>query len=223
MLKASHLKKTFRAPTPIEILKSIDLEVLPNQTIAIMGSSGVGKSTLLHILGTLEKPDSGTLEIKGKLTGKNNDRLRNREVGFIFQSFFLLENQTVLENVLMPAKIARLSTKVGSQAHLRALHLLEKVGLSDRKHQLAKNLSGGEKQRTCIARALCNNPSLLFADEPTGNLDQTTSHTIQKLLLDTAKEENKALIVATHDRHFANLCDFIYELKAGQLELLKHP
>lgn len=223
MLKAAHLKKTFKAPTPIEILKNINLEVAPNQTIAIMGSSGVGKSTLLHILGTLEKPDGGTLEIKGQIAGKNNERLRNQEIGFIFQSFFLLENQTVLENVIMPAKIARLSTAVGSPAYLRALHLLEKVALSHRKHHLAKNLSGGEKQRTSIARALCNNPSLLFADEPTGNLDQATSWTIQQLLLDTAKEESKALIVATHDQNFANLCDFIYELKEGQLELLKHP
>lgn len=216
MLKATHLKKTFKSPTLCEVLKDINLEVLPGQTIAIMGTSGVGKSTLLHILGTLEKPDSGTLEIAGSSKIKTT-KLRNREIGFIFQSFFLLENQTVLDNTLMPAKIGRQSIRPGSPAYKRALDLLEKLELSHRKNHLAKDLSGGEKQRTCIARAMCNNPSIIFADEPTGNLDQQTSITIQNILLDTVKNEGKSLIIATHDQDFANQCDLIYELKEGKL------
>ncbi|MCH9633835.1 MAG: putative ABC transporter ATP-binding protein YknY [Chlamydiae bacterium] len=217
MLKATHLKKSFFAPTHCDILKDINLEVHPSETVAIMGTSGVGKSTLLHILGTLETCDSGLLEIAHQPLPKNLSKLRNRHIGFIFQSFFLLDHLTVLENILLPAKIARFSISTNSKAYQRALNLLKKLHLMDRKDHLAKTLSGGEKQRTCIARALSNNPNLIFADEPTGNLDQKTSRDIQKLLLSTVKEEGKSLILATHDADFAKKCDKVYLLKDGKL------
>lgn len=217
MLVAKKLRKTFRSPSQLKVLDGIDLSVAPKETVAIMGKSGVGKSTLLHILGTLEPQDEGELFINGESSQKNKSSLRNREIGFIFQSFFLLENHTVLDNVLMPAKIGRQSTKEGSAARLRALKLLEKLDLLSHKDHLAKTLSGGEKQRTCIARALCMNPSIIFADEPTGNLDHKTSKTIQDLLIQTVKEEGKSLILVTHDSDFAKRCDKTYQLKAGKL------
>lgn len=216
MLEAKKISKTFTSPTKVQLLKDLSLTLSPGEALAIMGTSGVGKSTLLHILGTLEKPDSGEILIHGKPV-QSLSKTRSEEVGFVFQSFFLLEHLTVLQNVLMPAKIARKSIKPGSQAYLRALDLINKVGLEDRKDHLAKNLSGGEKQRTCIARALCNNPSIIFADEPTGNLDSESSQKIQKLLLENIKGEGKSLILVTHDQSFANQCDRILWLKEGRL------
>lgn len=216
MLEAKKVSKTFTSPTKVQILKEISLSLSAGESLAIMGTSGVGKSTLLHILGTLEKPDSGEILIQGKPV-RSLSKTRGEDVGFVFQSFFLLDHLTVLQNVLMPAKIARKSIRPGSPAYLRAIDLIQKVGLYERKDHLAKSLSGGEKQRTCIARALCNNPSIIFADEPTGNLDSESSQKIQKLLLENIKSEGKALILVTHDQAFANQCDRILWLKEGQL------
>ena len=215
-LVAKNLCKAFQAPVKIDILKNINLEVGNQESVAIMGTSGVGKSTLLHILGTLEKPDSGSIAF-GEDPHQNLAQIRNNDVGFIFQSFFLIDHLTVLQNVLMPARIARKSINKKSQAYHRALDLLKRVGLFDRRNQLAKTLSGGEKQRACIARALCNNPSFIFADEPTGNLDQETSKTVQDLLLETIRTEKKSLIIVTHDEKFAACCDRVYHLKGGEL------
>ena len=185
-----------------------------------MGSSGEGKSTLLHILGTLEQPSSGQLEICGQPTDTSSlPSLRNRHIGFIFQSFNLLEEDTVLDNVLMPARIAREPTHSRSPAYRRALQLLEKVGLSSRIRFLAKLLSGGEKQRVAIARALLNNPDLILADEPSGNLDYGNSQAIHQLLLMLTKEEGKTLVIVTHDSELASLCDKTYQLKDGKLGL----
>lgn len=217
MLKAKKIKKSFLFPSRSDVLKGVDLEVLPAQTIAIMGSSGVGKSTLLHILGTLEKPDSGELIIANQLVNFQDAKMRNQHIGFVFQGFFLFENLSVLENVLMPLKIARQNIKKGSKAYLNAVDLIDKVGLSHRIDHTCKLLSGGEKQRVCIARALANSPSVIFADEPTGNLDTKTSRQIQKLLIDTVKEHKKSLVLATHDPEFAKACDKVYQLKDGQL------
>ncbi len=216
MLKAENLSKTFHTPIKVDILKNISLKVGEQESIAIMGTSGAGKSTLLHILGTLEKPDSGSLTF---LNRPKTDiaQLRNEEIGFVFQSFFLIDHLSVLQNVLMPARIARKPLGKNSDAFLRAQELLKKVGLYERRHQLTRTLSGGEKQRACIARALCNNPSIVFADEPTGNLDQETSKVVQDLLLETIKSEKKSLIVVTHDERFASCCDKVYHLKGGQL------
>ena len=218
VLRARQITKRFLTPAPVEVLKGIDLEVDCGESIAIVGKSGEGKSTLLHILGTLEKPCSGTLEICGQNTADASlPYLRNQHIGFIFQSYHLLEDDTVLDNVLMPVKIARQSTHQGSTAYQRALSLLEMVGLESRAHFSAKLLSGGEKQRVAIARALCNDPELILADEPSGNLDHAHSQEVHSLLIDLARDFNKSLIVVTHDKEFSSLCNKTLLLKDGNL------
>ncbi len=218
IIRAKKLSKSFTSPSSVHLLKEIDLEIEKGKAVAIMGKSGEGKSTLLHILGTLEKPTSGELHICGKsIDSSSLARLRNQHIGFIFQSFNLLEDYTVLENILMPAKIARLGASSQSLSYLRAQMLLEKIGLSSRADFLAKLLSGGEKQRVAIARALLNNPELILADEPSGNLDRMHSQAIHQLLLQLTKEEGKTLIVVTHDSELASLCDLSYLLKDGKL------
>ena len=220
VIKAVKLTKKFFSPTPLEVLKGVDIQIYPGQSAAIIGKSGEGKSTLLHILGTLEEPCSGTLEICGQdVSHSSVAKLRNQHIGFIFQSYHLLDNYTTLENVLMPAKIARKSSHPGSAAHQRALMLLELVGLQDRAHFPAKLLSGGEKQRAAIARALCNDPDLILADEPSGNLDSRQSQEIQSLLIRLTHEFNKALIVVTHDKDFSSLCNKTWLLKDGNLSV----
>ena len=207
------------SPTPVHVLKGASLEVLQGTSVAIMGKSGEGKSTLLHILGSLEKPTSGEITICGLKTHETSlPLLRNTHIGFVFQSYNLLDDYTLLDNVLLPAKIARLPTKKGSPAYKRALELLEQVGLGHRAHFLAKLLSGGEKQRAAIARALCNDPELILADEPSGNLDSIHSQAIHQLLISLCKEHHKTLIVVTHDQALSSLCDKIYLLKDGILE-----
>jgi lipoprotein-releasing system ATP-binding protein len=170
ILKARNIRKTYYNPSTVNVLSGIDLDVCAGEAVAIKGRSGEGKTTLLHVLGTLEKPCSGVLEINGQtLSTFNKSRIRNQNMAFIFQSFHLLEDYTALENVLIPARIARKNTSAGSEPYRRGLHLLESVGLADRAHFHTKLLSGGEKQRVAIARALCNDPDLIFADEPSGN------------------------------------------------------
>ncbi|MBI3236686.1 MAG: ABC transporter ATP-binding protein [Chlamydiales bacterium] len=217
-LSAHNLCKTFFQETPISILNGIDLQVEKGKSIAIMGKSGEGKSTLLHILGTLESLTSGELFICGHpVRSTSLETLRNQQIGFIFQSFNLLEDYTVLQNILMPARIARAPVHPGSISHRKALFLLEKIGLLERKNFLSKFLSGGEKQRVAIARALLNDPDIILADEPSGNLDSTHSREVHKLLLNLTQQEKKTLIIVTHDRELASLCDRIYILKEGKL------
>lgn len=211
ILEADEIYKSFDQQ---EVLKGVTLQVNPAETIAIMGKSGGGKSTLLHILGTLESPNQGTLRICGKVPLKDVASLRNRHIGFIFQAYHLLEDFTVLENVLMPLKIARNESKEAIQ---RAKHLLKEVGLEGKEQILAKYLSGGEKQRVAIVRALVNEPDVVLADEPTGNLDRSYSLEIQNLLLAQVKRLGKALILVTHDEEFARKCDRILFLKEGRL------
>lgn len=214
LLSAKGLVKRFQSPNPLEILSGIDLDVQKGESVAIMGRSGEGKSTLLHILGTLEAMDEGKIEIAGLPANKQTrDQIRSHHIGFVFQSFHLLEDFSVLENVLMPAQIAR---KSNSEEHGK--RLLEKVGLLDRAGQRVKSLSGGEKQRVAIARALCNNPDLLLADEPTGNLDRKTADQIRELIFDSVKDGNRSLIMVTHEQVMADLCDRSYELKEGKLK-----
>ena len=223
LLEAHHISKAFYHPKNVQILKEISLQVRAGESVAIIGRSGEGKSTLLQILGTLEEPCTGSLVIEGeKVTASNRTRLRNTKIGFVFQSFHLLEDYTALENVLMPARIARKPTGKGSQAEKRALDLLESVGLADRAHFHTKLLSGGEKQRVALARAMCNDPSLILADEPSGNLDSQTAQLIHTFLIDFACHPNKALLLVTHDRELAGLCSRQYELRNGTLrECLK--
>lgn len=219
ILKAKELHKSYYAPAKTTILKGINLSVARGETVAITGRSGQGKSTLLHVLGTLENACSGSLEIAGNpVNSFNKSRIRNKNIAFIFQSFHLMEDYTSLENVLMPALIARQNTNKGSPSRDYAIHLLELVGLKHRMDFNTKLLSGGEKQRVAIARALCNDPDLIFADEPSGNLDKQTSTAIHELLLGFAKKHNKSIVLVTHDKDLANLCDKGYILHEGFLQ-----
>lgn len=219
VLQAIDVHKSFDYPIQVNILKGINLTVNRGETVAITGRSGQGKSTLLQLLGTLEPPTKGSLKIMGQeLTLFNKGRIRNKNIAFIFQSFHLLEDYTALENVMMPAKIAREDVSTGSANYQRGLQLLNQVGLIDRAHFSTKLLSGGEKQRIAIARALCNDPDLILADEPSGNLDRQTADDIHKLLLDFAKKGEKSVIIVTHDRQLAELCDSQYELFDGKLQ-----
>jgi lipoprotein-releasing system ATP-binding protein len=219
-LKAEALTKTFIHPENFEILKGIDLSLERGKSIAIVGKSGSGKSTLLHILGALDEASSGKVEICGELLSKENKAdVRNKNIGFLFQAFHLLEECTVLENVLMPARIGRRPIDTRSAEYARVEQLLEEVQLQEKKNSPVKNLSGGEKQRVGLVRALCNDPDILLADEPTGNLDSSTSQIIHDLLMHYVKKRNKALLVVTHDPHLAQLCDLTYELSNGVLRL----
>ncbi|MFA6915903.1 MAG: ABC transporter ATP-binding protein [Parachlamydiales bacterium] len=219
LIKARSLVKNFTNPFSITILNGIDLDIYAGESVAIGGRSGQGKSTLLQILGTLDTPTSGSLEILDTSVSKfNASSLRCKHIGFVFQSYYLLADFTALDNVLMAARIARQSTAEGSPAYLRAVSLLERVGLGERLHHSTKLLSGGEKQRVAIARALCNNPDIILADEPTGNLDKTTAEDIYSILLETVQKENKALVVVTHDPILMERCSKRYTLSQGTLQ-----
>lgn len=210
---AKNLHKTYKGTTPVKVLSGVTLEVHKNETLAIMGKSGEGKSTLLHILGTLEDFCEGTLEVCGHtIPSSYTSKIRNQHIGFIFQSYHLLDDYSALDNVLMPARIQRKGVD-----EKKALELLDLVGLGARAHFLTKLLSGGEKQRVAIARALCNNPDLILADEPSGNLDRTNSKMICDLLLATVKQMGKTLIVVTHDKELAASCDRTLFLNDGKL------
>ncbi len=218
ILKASALSKKFLRPQNVDILRDITLELYPRESIAIMGASGEGKSTLLHILGTLESATGGELEIAGKsVAASSSADIRNHHIGFVFQSYNLLADYSALHNVLMPALIAGHDIGKGSKSYCRAVELLKRVGLVDRMHFPTKLLSGGEKQRVAIARALCNNPEIILADEPSGNLDHATSVVIHNLLLECAEHDHKGLIIVTHDEELAKLCTHKLILKEGQL------
>lgn len=219
LLEATHIYKSYYQPRHVQLLNGIHLTAYEGDSIAIMGRSGEGKSTLLQILGTLEQPCQGMIKISGQqISAANRSTIRNQNIGFVFQSFHLLEDYTALDNILMPARIARKSIKQGSEMAERAFSLLEKVGLADRAHFNTKLLSGGEKQRVALARAMCNNPDVIFADEPSGNLDRQTASLIHELLLSFAHEHQKTLIVVTHDPELAALCAKRYELRNGLLQ-----
>ncbi|SCA63907.1 Lipoprotein-releasing system ATP-binding protein LolD [Chlamydiales bacterium SCGC AG-110-P3] len=218
ILCARGLAKSYSSPKPVMVLNDISLSVRRGETVAIIGRSGEGKSTLLQILGTLETPDRGALQVAGlHASHTNRAQLRNKHIGFVFQGFNLLDHCSALENVLMPAQIARRATGKKGEARVRAMELLEEVDLTDRASFDARLLSGGEKQRVAIARAMMNDPDLLLADEPTGNLDHATSTGLQQLLIDFASRHGKSLIVVTHDQELANRCDSCYLLQEGRL------
>ncbi len=206
ILKAKAITKSYGKHP---ILAGITLSIQPGESVAICGRSGEGKTTLLHILGTLEEADSGEIEIAGKrLTRSTAPHIRNSQIGFIFQAYNLLEDFTAIENVLMPARIARAPAKKET-----GLELLSLVGLEQKADMPAKLLSGGERQRVAIARALCNDPNLILADEPTGNLDRANGKKIGELLISL----KKSLILVTHDPELAALCDHRYLLQDGHL------
>ncbi|MBP9841825.1 MAG: ABC transporter ATP-binding protein [Simkaniaceae bacterium] len=207
IIEARGLKKWYGS---IQILDNIDLNIKKGSTTAIVGPSGSGKSTLLNILGTLETADEGSLLLFGSpVTPQEIPRLRNHRIGFVFQSFNLLEDFSTQENVEIPAWIDR--------RQVDGVELLKWVGLESKKDIPVKWLSGGEKQRVTIARALCNNPDLILADEPSGNLDRENAANIHTLLLNTAKQLGKSVIVVTHNRELAEQCDVVLTLKQGKL------
>jgi putative ABC transport system ATP-binding protein len=198
-------------------LKHLNLDIYKGESVAIIGKSGSGKSTLMHLLALLDKPTSGTIEINGvdstKLRARKLNQLRNQSFGFVFQQFFMNPNDTVLENVMLPLKIAGVRRKKRKELATKALHT---VGLEERLKFKANDLSGGQKQRVCIARALVNDPSIIFADEPTGNLDSTTGDKIIKLLFD-ANKKGTTLIIVTHDEDLAKLCNRQVRIMDGEI------
>jgi len=200
----------------IEVLRGISMEVERNEAVFLSGASGAGKTTLLYTLAGLERPESGTVEFEGRRLycgGSSAEaRLRNKKMGFVFQGYFLLPELTALENVLLPGMIGRRATKHEAEESLAA------VGLADRVHHLPAELSGGEQQRVAIARALTNDPDIIFADEPTGNLDSKTGDAIMDLLLDLTRARNKTLLVVTHDARLAARGDRQLHIKDGMLQ-----
>jgi lipoprotein-releasing system ATP-binding protein len=207
-------KAAEKGEAEITILNGINLCIKQGESTAIIGKSGSGKSTLLHIAGGLDMPSSGTVLCNGinfaALDDRKKSQTRNLHIGFIFQANLLLEDFNALENVMAPALIAGKTIK---ECKPRALELLEKLGLKDRIQHLPSQLSGGEKQRVAICRALMNKPEVIMADEPTGALDEENAQEVEKLLLDLVKEEGRSLLLVTHNQDFAFKCDNVYLLK----------
>lgn len=214
MIQAKGIEKSFG---PLKVLKGVDLEVGKSEVVSIMGASGAGKTTLLQILGTLSTPDSGTLVIDGtdvlKLKGDALSEFRNRKIGFVFQFHHLLPEFTALENVMIPAFIAGRSKKDAEEA---AKSLLSDLGLSERHHHKPSELSGGEQQRVAIARALINKPSVLFADEPSGNLDSKTKEELHRLFFELRDKYGQTIVIVTHDPGLAEMCDRSLYMVDGQ-------
>lgn len=205
MIKAKGIEKSFGT---LKVLKGIDFSAAKSEVVSIMGASGAGKSTLLQIIGTLSTPDSGSLEIDGidvlNLDSKGLADFRNRKIGFVFQFHHLLPEFTALENVMIPAFIAGRNRK---DAEAAATALLEDLGLGERLTHKPSQLSGGEQQRVAIARALINNPSVLFADEPSGNLDSRTKEELHKLFFTLRDKYGQTIVIVTHDPALAEMCD----------------
>lgn len=219
LLSVRNLHKSFvEGGEEIKVLRGLDLELKAGERVAVIGESGVGKSTLLHVLGTLDRPTAGQILYQGKEIPLDDEvalaHFRNREIGFVFQFHYLLPDFTALENVMFPALIQGINTQIARNA---AEELLEKVGLKDRMHHRPGKLSGGEQQRVAVARAVILEPKLILADEPTGSLDLRIGEEVQDLLFQLNREKGIALIVATHNRDFAEKIGRRMELQAGRL------
>jgi lipoprotein-releasing system ATP-binding protein len=219
-LEVRGLRKSYRvgAGTPLTVLRDLDLEVDAGEMVAVVGASGVGKSTLLHIIGGLDRADEGTVTIGGveltRLADQSLVAFRNKQLGFVFQFHHLLPEFNALENVAMPVRIARLPA---SQARSRAEELLRRVGLAERVTHRPGMLSGGEQQRVAVARALVMQPSVLLADEPTGDLDEHTAESLHALLREMHASYHLTSIIATHNSRLAGDCDRVLRLHEGRL------
>jgi putative ABC transport system ATP-binding protein len=218
MIKTSQLiKRVSTAESELEILRGIDLEIKRGETAAIVGASGSGKSTLLGLLAGLDAPSSGEITLDGtNIVNLDEDQratLRSEKVGFVFQNFQLLPALTALENVMLPLELAGIDG-----AREKSEEFLSRVGLAERFHHYPRTLSGGEQQRVAIARAFASQPLILFADEPTGNLDTTTGTTVVELLFGLNKEEGTTLVLVTHDNTLADRCQRKFTMTAGHLE-----
>ncbi len=221
LLEAREIGKEYRLPHQrVQALRAVSLSVFPGERVAIVGRSGAGKSTLLHVLGGLERPETGTVRLGGTdlyaLSARRRTTLRARRVGYVFQAYHLLPDMDVVENVLLPSMA--LGHGGRRVARRRAMELLEQVGLADRMAHMPLELSGGEQQRVAIARALMNRPDLLLADEPTGNLDPATGQQMLDLLFGMVRDGGNTLAIVTHDRSVAGRCSRILTLRDGRLE-----
>ncbi|MGL5964807.1 MAG: ABC transporter ATP-binding protein [Fusobacteriaceae bacterium] len=221
VLELKEINKVYESKNEVlHIIKDLDLTIQKGEFISIMGKSGSGKSTLLNLIGMLDKQSSGTIFIDGvdisKMRDKDKDRLKNEKLGFVFQFHYLLSEFTALENVMLPALVNNFKNR--KQIEAEAVKLLNEVNLGDRLVHKPSELSGGEKQRVAIARALINNPSILLADEPTGNLDEETSETIHNLFKEINKNRGQTIIVVTHSKELANISDKTLFLKKGKID-----
>lgn len=220
ILKAENLNKSYKMNKKVrlDVLKDVSLEIEANKISVIVGTSGAGKSTLLHLLGTLDRPDSGKIIYKDEnIFALSDDRLakfRNKNIGFIFQFHHLLPEFTALENISIPQMISGTSL---SNAAVKSKELLSTVGLSDRMDHKPAELSGGEQQRVAVARALANNPQIIFGDEPTGNLDSKNSESIHQLILELRNTLKVTFVIVTHNPNLVKLADKVFEIKDGKV------
>ncbi len=215
MIQATDLRKSYEK---LQVLRGVSLSIEAGEVLAIVGKSGAGKSTLLHILGTLDRADAGSLQLKGSDISKLNARqlaeFRNKHLGFVFQFHHLLPEFTALENVCVPAYIGGKSQK---ETEKRGMELLDYLGLSERAQHKPSAMSGGEQQRVSVARALINQPAVIFADEPSGNLDTQTSQELHQLFFQLRKDFNQTFVIVTHNMELAALCDRTLTMKDGEV------
>jgi lipoprotein-releasing system ATP-binding protein len=215
MLSCKQITKRYGS---LEVLKGVDLQINKGEIVSLVGSSGAGKSTLLHILGTLDEADGGQVWLNnvevGQLKGDGLAAFRNKHIGFVFQFHHLLPEFTALENVCIPGW---LSAKKKKEVEARAIELLKMLGLSERMHNKPSELSGGEQQRVAVARALINNPDIIMADEPTGNLDSTHARELHQLFFDLRKQFNQTFLIVTHNEELAAQCDRTVHMKDGRI------
>ncbi len=215
MLSAKNIHKKYGS---LEVLKGVDLTINKGEIVSIVGSSGAGKSTLLHILGTLDNADAGEIFLEGQridtLKGKQLAKFRNTHVGFVFQFHHLLPEFSALENVCIPGWISGRKTKEVTE---RAIQLLETLNLKDRLENKPQQLSGGEQQRVAVARALINHPQIVFADEPTGNLDSNNAMELHELFMQLRTQFNQTFLIVTHNEELALLCDRVIHMKDGKI------
>ena len=219
LIEVKNLVKVYRdGNTYFKALNGVSFSIQKGESVAIIGKSGSGKSTLMHLLAALDKPNEGEILINGqniaKMKKRELNKLRNQTFGFVFQQFFMNPKDTVLQNVILPLKIAGVGSRKRKEIALKAL---ESVELTDKAKNKASNLSGGQKQRVCVARAIANSPEIIFADEPTGNLDSKTSKKIEDLLFGLNKESGITLIIVTHDESLAAKCNHQIRIQDGQI------
>ncbi|MBS1620797.1 MAG: ABC transporter ATP-binding protein [Bacteroidetes bacterium] len=211
-------KSIYKRYGPVEVLKGVNIDVQKGEVVSIVGPSGSGKSTLLHILGTLDKADMGTISMNGTelniLEGKKLAAFRNRHIGFVFQFHHLLPEFTALENICIPGWLAGRKKK---EVEGKAKELINLLGLKDRMENKPNQLSGGEQQRVAVARALINNPDIVFADEPTGNLDSVNAKELHQLFFDLRKEFNQTFLIVTHNEELSTLSDRVLHMKDGKI------
>ena len=215
MIKAENIHKSYG---DLEVLKGVNLQIKKGEVVSIVGASGAGKSTLLQIIGTLDNPDKGNIQINDNLTAQLKDKalslFRNKNIGFVFQFHHLLPEFTALENVCIPAYI---QNKSKTEAEKRALELLSSLGVADRAQHKPSELSGGEQQRVAVCRALMNNPAVILADEPSGNLDSSSAKELHNLFFKLRDELNQTFVIVTHNEELANMADRKLMMKDGQI------